>query len=149
MLTKLFLESRFSKICMHCCYAYLVIIISFRILRKSIAITYLFLSFFLPLQCHFICSSPYLLGDAGDSMTQYHNNRRFTTYDADNDDWSSNCAQRYAGGWWYGTCHNVHLNGVYFYPYESKPATSLEIDWNSIENAKPLKKTEIKIRREE
>jgi len=86
-------------------------------------------------------------GDAGDSMAG-HNNKRFTTYDADNDDWSSNCAQRYAGGWWYGACHHVHLNGVYFYPYESKPATALEIDWNSIGNDKPLKKTEIKIRRE-
>ena len=30
---------------------------------------------------------------------------KFTTYDADNDINSGNCAAYCTGGWWYDTCH--------------------------------------------
>ncbi|XP_060593277.1 microfibril-associated glycoprotein 4-like [Ruditapes philippinarum] len=52
-------------------------------------------------------------GSCGDSMW-YHNNWQFTTKDSDNDDWDTgNCAQYYGGAWWYKSCHNVNLNGLY------------------------------------
>ena len=38
----------------------------------------------------------------------YHNGRKFSTYDSDNDSWGNNCAadggQGQGGGWWYGAC---------------------------------------------
>ncbi|XP_059154485.1 fibrinogen beta chain-like [Physella acuta] len=43
----------------------------------------------------------------------YHNGRKFTTIDSDNDVWSGrNCAVDYgSGGWWYDDCHAVNVNG--------------------------------------
>ncbi|XP_039265587.2 fibrinogen-like protein A [Styela clava] len=62
-------------------------------------------------------------GTAGDKMT-YHNDRAFTTFDADNDMYSSaNCAVRGNGAWWYNTCYDSNLNGRYntdfSWPYDS------------------------------
>nr|XP_056700686.1 tenascin-N [Euleptes europaea] len=51
-------------------------------------------------------------GTAGDAMT-YHNERRFTTWDRDNDIAISNCAITHHGGWWYKNCHLANLNGKY------------------------------------
>ena len=53
-------------------------------------------------------------GTAGDSLA-YHNGRRFSTRDQDNDVWSNNCASYYwsRGAWWYGSCWTSNLNGVY------------------------------------
>ena len=51
--------------------------------------------------------------------THHHNGRKFTTYDNDNDKYSSeNCAsQAYGtkdnGGWWYNSCWNINLNVKY------------------------------------
>ena len=44
----------------------------------------------------------------------YHNGRKFSTRDNDNDAWSDNCAQAQAGAWWYMKCHRSTLNGRYF-----------------------------------
>ncbi|XP_035697764.1 angiopoietin-related protein 1-like [Branchiostoma floridae] len=54
-------------------------------------------------------------GDANDSMV-YHNGRKFSANDQDNDGWSYNCAQYYSGGWWYNDCARSNLNGPYFHP---------------------------------
>ena len=44
----------------------------------------------------------------------YHNNKQFSTKDADNDsDPNDNCAANYGNtGWWFGQCFNVHLNQI-------------------------------------
>ncbi|XP_032082697.1 tenascin-N [Thamnophis elegans] len=51
-------------------------------------------------------------GTAGDAMT-YHNGRKFTTIDKDNDIAITNCAITHHGGWWYKNCHLANLNGKY------------------------------------
>jgi len=43
----------------------------------------------------------------------YSNGRMFTTYDRDNDSWSSrNCAVNSGGGFWYGDCAYCGVNNV-------------------------------------
>ncbi|GFY49727.1 techylectin-5A [Trichonephila inaurata madagascariensis] len=54
----------------------------------------------------------------GDSMTEVHNNQRFTTRDQGNLTSDESCAEFFEGGWWYGqmgdSCiMNSNLNGVY------------------------------------
>ena len=50
---------------------------------------------------------------AGDSLAD-HKDRRFSTFDRDQDlHQSSNCALAYKGGWWYRSCHKSSLNGLY------------------------------------
>ena len=52
-------------------------------------------------------------GDAGDSLT-YHVSMKFSTPDADHDQWSEgNCAADHLGGWWYRSCDTSNLNGQY------------------------------------
>ena len=51
-------------------------------------------------------------GDATDSFTR-HNGMKFTTKDSDNDVYGGNCANRFKGGWWYDSCHEANLNGLY------------------------------------
>ncbi|XP_060554378.1 microfibril-associated glycoprotein 4-like [Ruditapes philippinarum] len=43
----------------------------------------------------------------------HHNNCRFSSKDSDNDQDTGNCAQLYGGAWWYKSCHNANLNGLY------------------------------------
>ena len=44
----------------------------------------------------------------------YHNGRKFTTRDRDNDAHSSrNCAADYSSGWWFHRCFSANLNGEY------------------------------------
>ena len=52
----------------------------------------------------------------GDSMTEYHLGRKFSTRDQDNDAWSySSCAMKFRGAWWYAdhVCLRSNLNGQY------------------------------------
>ncbi|KAF3853024.1 hypothetical protein F7725_013712, partial [Dissostichus mawsoni] len=52
-------------------------------------------------------------GGAGDSLSN-HNGSKFSTFDKDQDTWTSNCARSFLGGFWYGKgCHITNPNGVY------------------------------------
>ena len=59
-------------------------------------------------------------GTAGDSLTRWHNGRKFSTRDNDNDNYSGNCAQHYPGAWWFDACFSSHING----PYQHNPVIS-------------------------
>ena len=52
-------------------------------------------------------------GTAGDGMTLQQDGMKFSTRDQDNDIHGSNCATEFKGAWWYGSCHNSNLNGLY------------------------------------
>lgn len=52
-------------------------------------------------------------GTAGDAMSTYHNNMKFSTIDRDNDEWHLNCAKKDQSGWWYRACGFASLNGLY------------------------------------
>eukprot|EP00112_Aurelia_sp_Birch-Aquarium-sp1_P026882 Seg983.3 transcript_id=Seg983.3/GoldUCD/mRNA.D3Y31 product=Fibroleukin protein_id=Seg983.3/GoldUCD/D3Y31 len=66
-------------------------------------------------------------GNAGDALTSpgqvwNQNGRKFSTFDRDNDARSSgNCAASYQGGFWFGDCHLVHLNGVFPTAWSTDP----------------------------
>ncbi|XP_022097502.1 ficolin-2-like [Acanthaster planci] len=51
-------------------------------------------------------------GTASDSFS-VHSNYPFTTKDRNNESNSHNCAVRYTGAWWYCSCHDTNLNGLY------------------------------------
>lgn len=80
-------------------------------------------------------------GDAGDCLRE-HNEQQFSTLDADNDSYSpvenqnasTNCAERYRGGWWYKACHRdgSNLNGLYYSSgdYSGKSAYEDGITWH-------------------
>lgn len=52
-------------------------------------------------------------GISGDYFTTGNepaNNAKFSTYDNDNDVWSSNCAIEYGTGWWFYSCFDINPN---------------------------------------
>ena len=60
----------------------------------------------------------------GDSLG-YHNGKKFSTKDNDNDSSEYNCATVYKGAWWYGSCHYANLNGLYLNGTFTKYATGM------------------------
>jgi len=69
-------------------------------------------------------------GNAGRDAfgSDYHNGMMFSTYDRDNDQWSSgNCAVREGGGFWYRDCAICDVNAVRanYRPY-------LEFGWEGL-----------------
>ncbi|CAL1279285.1 unnamed protein product [Larinioides sclopetarius] len=83
------------------------------------------------------------IDDEGNSMTKQHANQKFSTKDQDNDASVDNCAQAYKGGWWYGNCGHVNLNGLY-----RKEVYSVDgIFWNLFGGpSESLEAAEMKIR---
>ncbi|KAM7349658.1 fibrinogen-like protein 1 [Cochliomyia hominivorax] len=52
-------------------------------------------------------------GNAGDALSEQVG-EKFTTLDRDNDNSKlHNCAKLWRGAWWFGFCHQSHLNGPY------------------------------------
>ena len=80
-------------------------------------------------------------GTAGDSLN-YHNGKKFTTRDNDNDDHATNCAHSWKGGWWYRQCIGVNLNGPYY--KNPRPNLSNGIIWHSWKGNNSLKFAEMK-----
>ncbi|XP_072019081.1 techylectin-5B-like [Amphiura filiformis] len=83
----------------------------------------------------------YSFGTAGDSLSRL-NGHSFTTYNRDNDDWSSNCARLRQGAWWYGydyliyrhynnVCGYSNLNGMYLGPAGSDYTGMYWYTWKS------------------
>lgn len=53
-------------------------------------------------------------GTAGDSLSKHHKGMMFSTKDNDNDrDNQKNCAMYVMGAWWYRSCLDSNLNGLY------------------------------------
>ena len=86
-------------------------------------------------------------GTVGDSLTT-HNNQEFTTRDRDNDVWSSNCAERYKGAWWYRSCHGSNLNGLYLSGPQTMTSRASGVNWSAFRGHDySLKVSEMKLRR--
>ncbi|XP_020908817.1 fibrinogen-like protein 1 [Exaiptasia diaphana] len=83
-------------------------------------------------------------GNAGDSLSPWHNNMAFSTKDRDNDiNKDENCAIENHGGWWYAACHQVDLNGLYLNgPYSAGAPNG--VHWLGRGNS--LKRAVMKIR---
>ena len=72
-------------------------------------------------------------GNAGDSLRR-HNNRQFTTKDEDNDKLSDgNCGVFRRGGWWYDSCDDSNLNGLYLQGNYTKTRDCFHCGWEGIE----------------
>jgi len=66
-------------------------------------------------------------GNAGRDSFSYHNGMMFSTYDCDNDLWSSHCAADHGVGFWYRACDRCNVNGArYFYWYRLPGGESLQ-----------------------
>ena len=86
-------------------------------------------------------------GTAGDSLIRTHNIMKFSTKDKDHDTFETwHCAQKFKGGWWFGSCYISHLTG----PFVPGGSTSdwVGIIWFEWKGKKySLKFTEMKVRR--
>nr|XP_039261729.1 ficolin-1-A-like [Styela clava] len=83
-------------------------------------------------------------GTAGDSLA-YHNNMQFSTKDSDNDQTSGSCAITCSGAWWYNSCHDSNLNGIY---YQDGRDTAQSVSWHDWKfNRQSLKFSEMKFRK--
>jgi ficolin len=70
----------------------------------------------------------------------------FTTHDRDNDQYGAgNCAVKYQGAWWYGSCHHSNLNGLYL--AVGNKTSDKGMNWWELKNdRRSMKKTEMKLR---
>uniref|UniRef100_A0A182IXE7 Fibrinogen C-terminal domain-containing protein n=1 Tax=Anopheles atroparvus TaxID=41427 RepID=A0A182IXE7_ANOAO len=85
------------------------------------------------------------IGGAGNSFEA--EGMRFSTYDYDNDKYDQNCAAVTHGGWWYKSCGESNLNGLYL---NGPTLEKTGIYWNTFRGYNySLKKTRMMIRRVE
>uniref|UniRef100_A0A1E1W2X5 Fibrinogen C-terminal domain-containing protein n=1 Tax=Pectinophora gossypiella TaxID=13191 RepID=A0A1E1W2X5_PECGO len=84
-------------------------------------------------------------GTAGDSLS-YHAGQKYSTIDADNDEWKDGaCAVEHGGAWWYKECDKSNLNGKYSTTADEHRGQS--IYWISFKGPNfPLTKTKMMIR---
>ncbi|XP_054846269.1 fibrinogen beta chain [Eublepharis macularius] len=85
-----------------------------------------------------------------------HNGMFFSTFDRDNDRWTTDsrkqCAKEDAGGWWYNRCHSANPNGRYYWngvytPDMAKHGTDDGVVWMNFKGSwHSLKKVSMKIR---
>ena len=54
---------------------------------------------------------------------------QFSTFDADHDISSGNCAVEFKGAWWYCQCHLANINGAYL--GGAHPTFADGIEWNA------------------
>ncbi|XP_051860815.1 fibrinogen-like protein 1 [Drosophila albomicans] len=52
-------------------------------------------------------------GTINEDAMRYAENKKFSTFDRDNDIHDRNCAVVYKSGWWYTNCYNCNLNALY------------------------------------
>ncbi|XP_033236017.1 fibroleukin-like [Drosophila pseudoobscura] len=87
-------------------------------------------------------------GTAGDSLTEYHLNMKFSTLDRDNDrDEIRNCAKILGGGWWFSVnCGQSFLNGKYYKCDDGKHGGVAWATWQNYEFTTGLTFTQMMIR---
>ncbi|XP_078701986.1 microfibril-associated glycoprotein 4-like [Branchiostoma floridae x Branchiostoma belcheri] len=84
-------------------------------------------------------------GTAGDSLAPRHPSMFFSTKDRDNDTNDLSCAQTYKGAWWYESCHDSNLNGLYHAGHHHSYADGVNwVSWKGTYYS--LKHTEMKTR---
>lgn len=85
-------------------------------------------------------------GTVNDSLS-YHRGSRFSTYDRDNDDHPTHCAENYIGAWWYRACHHSNLNSRYVPRGQTGVANKI-IVWRAWKgDLHALRKTRMMVRR--
>ncbi|XP_071947541.1 uncharacterized protein [Antedon mediterranea] len=85
-------------------------------------------------------------GTAGDSLASLHNGQQFSTYDRDNDKFSGNCALAFKSAWWYNSCYDSNLNGVYLTPGTADDVKGIGW-WHFHRGFYSLKKTVMMVKR--
>ena len=115
--------------------------------RKGVNIDYAKFAFSCAIQTSSNLSNTFWVafsGTAGDSLSS-HRGHPFSTKDQDNDNWPSNCAVAFKGAWWYQSCHDSNLNGLYHHGKHSSYADG--VNWNHWKGYYySVKRAEMKIR---
>ncbi|XP_053386989.1 angiopoietin-1-like [Mercenaria mercenaria] len=86
-------------------------------------------------------------GTAGDEL-RHNNDHHFSTYDADRDSDSRDCAVDRHGGWWYNKCASANLNGEYVTPGTVHPVRRFAgMYYYSFQSVRSLKAVKMMFRR--